>query len=73
VALNGQRIIHFFHGKGNGDHQLWTGFIVHKINVSAVRRVQFISDRTSYIILRGRWCNITVLNVHAPVKIRGIM
>jgi hypothetical protein len=32
--------------------------------MSAVKRVQFISDRMSYIILRGRWCNIIVLNVH---------
>jgi hypothetical protein len=31
-----------------------------------VKRVEFISDRISYIILRGRWCNIIVLNVHAP-------
>jgi hypothetical protein len=23
----------------------------------------------SYIILRGRWCNIIVVNVHAPCKI----
>jgi hypothetical protein len=22
----------------------------------------------SYTILRGRWCNISVLNVHAPTK-----
>jgi hypothetical protein len=22
----------------------------------------------SYIILRGRWCNIIVLNVHAPTE-----
>jgi exonuclease III len=22
----------------------------------------------SYIILRGRWCHIIVLNVHAPIK-----
>jgi hypothetical protein len=42
--------------------------------VSAVRRVSFISDRMSYIILRGRWCNIIVLNVHTShVKIRGVM
>jgi hypothetical protein len=29
----------------------------------------------SYIILRGRWCNINVLNVHAPTedKIDDIM
>jgi hypothetical protein len=29
-------------------------------------RVKFVSDRVSYIVLRGRWCNIIVLNVHAP-------
>jgi hypothetical protein len=31
-------------------------------------RVEFVSDRMSYIILRGRWCNIIVLNVHAPCE-----
>jgi hypothetical protein len=36
--------------------------------ISAVRRVEFVSDRMSYIILRGRWCNIVVLNVHAPCE-----
>jgi hypothetical protein len=34
--------------------------------MSTVKRVEFVSDRMSYIILRGRWCNIIVLNVHAP-------
>jgi hypothetical protein len=34
--------------------------------VSAVKTVEFFSDRASYIVLRGRWCNIIVLNVHAP-------
>ena len=28
-------------------------------------RVEFLSDRMSYIVLRGRWCNIIVLNVRA--------
>jgi hypothetical protein len=28
----------------------------------------FISDRMSYIILRGRWCNIIVLNAHTPCE-----
>jgi hypothetical protein len=59
---------------------LWTGqwrssardrFFVHKRIVSAVRRVEFISDRMSYIILRGCWCNIIVLNVHAPCEDEG--
>jgi hypothetical protein len=35
--------------------------------VSAVKRRDFVSDRMSYIILRGRWCNI-ILNVHAPTE-----
>jgi hypothetical protein len=33
--------------------------------------VEFVSDRMSYTILRGRWCNITVVNVHAPCEDRS--
>jgi endonuclease/exonuclease/phosphatase family metal-dependent hydrolase len=36
--------------------------------ISAVKRVEFVSDRMAYIILRGRWCHINVLNVHAPTE-----
>jgi hypothetical protein len=39
---------------------LGTGLSVHHRIVSAVKRVEFVSDR-----LRGRWCNI-VLNGYAP-------
>jgi hypothetical protein len=39
---------------------------VHKRIISAVKRVGFVSDRMSYIILRGRWCHTIVLNGHAP-------
>jgi len=28
--------------------------------------VKFVNNRVSCIVLRGRWCNIIVLNVHAP-------
>jgi hypothetical protein len=41
-------------------------FFVHHRIISAVKRVDFVSDRVSYIVLKGRWCNIIVLNVHAP-------
>jgi hypothetical protein len=41
---------------------------VHKRIISAVKRVEFVSDRMSYIILRGRCCHIIVLNVHAPTE-----
>jgi hypothetical protein len=34
--------------------------------VSAVKKRDFVSDTMSYIVLRGRWCNIIVLNVHVP-------
>jgi exonuclease III len=56
----------FFYGQGNGYHQLGTVFFVYKRVVSAVRRVEFVSDKMSYTILRGRWCKVSVLNVHAP-------
>jgi hypothetical protein len=41
---------------------------VHERIISAVKRVEFVSDRMSYIILRRRWCHIIVLNVHAPTE-----
>jgi hypothetical protein len=41
---------------------------VHKRIISAVKKVEFASDRMSYITLRGCWCHIIVLNVQAPTE-----
>jgi hypothetical protein len=41
-------------------------FFVHQRIVSAVMRVDLVSDKMSQIVLKGRWFNIIVLNVHAP-------
>jgi hypothetical protein len=32
---------------------------------------KFVNDRMLYIVLRGRWCNIIVLSVHAPNEEKG--
>jgi hypothetical protein len=61
----------FLYGKGQEYLQLRTGFFVHQRMVSAIKRVEFVSDRMSYIVLRGRWCNIILLNVHAPTEEKG--
>ena len=45
-----------------------TGFSVHHRIVPAVKRVESVGNRRSYIVLRGRWCNITVLNMYVRSK-----
>jgi hypothetical protein len=58
----------FFYGKGNENYQFGTGFFVHQRIVPAVRKVEFVSDRMPYVVLRGRWYNIIVLNAHMPTE-----
>jgi hypothetical protein len=38
------------------------------ILITAVKRVEFVNNRMSCIVLRGRWFNIIVLNMHAPYE-----
>jgi len=41
-------------------------FFVHHRIISAVKRVESVSDMVSCIVPRGCWCNIIVLNVQLP-------
>jgi hypothetical protein len=59
-----------FYGNENADHHLGTGLCKHKGIISVVKRIEFIGDRLSYLMLRGCWCDDTVLNVHAPTEDR---
>jgi hypothetical protein len=58
----------FIYRKENELKQLGIGFLVQHRVVSAVTREGFVSDRISYIVLRGRRCHIAVLNVHSPTE-----
>ena len=53
---NGKKVINWEHN-----------FLHHRI-VSAVQRVEYVTGSVSYTVLRGRWFNNIVLNIHAPNK-----
>ena len=36
--------------------------------MSVIKRAEFVSAGMSYIVLKGHWCSIIVLNVHSPSK-----
>jgi hypothetical protein len=38
---------------------------VHKRIIPPVKRIEFVRDKMSYMILRGHWCDTIALNVHA--------
>jgi hypothetical protein len=56
----------FLHGKWNDNHEWSRGFFVQKRIMSSVKRVHFVSDTMLYIIQRGCWFHIILLNIHAP-------
>jgi len=44
----------------------WERVFEHRRIESAVKRVEFVSDRLSYIVLRCCWLNIIAVKVYAP-------
>jgi exonuclease III len=54
--------------QGNENHELGASFFKDKRIISAVKWAEFVSDRMSYMVIRGHWCHIIVLNVHAPIE-----
>jgi hypothetical protein len=54
----------FLCANGNANHQLGTFMCIyiHKRMILAVKRVEFVSGRISYIILSGHWCDTIVFN-----------
>jgi hypothetical protein len=54
----------FCSGNEHENHEFGMEFFIQKRTMSS----EFISDRLSYIILRGGWCSVIVLNVHDPVE-----
>jgi hypothetical protein len=52
----------------NASHHLGTDFFIYMGNGSAVMTVKFVSDRVSYMTLRGGWCDIIILNALAPAE-----
>ncbi|PNF22198.1 hypothetical protein B7P43_G04931 [Cryptotermes secundus] len=67
VALNQQVNIHFSVEMGMKIMNTVQVFPYIRESYQQLRG-EFISDNISFIILRGRWCDINVLNVHVPTE-----
>jgi hypothetical protein len=57
----------FFYGKWYENHTFGT-VSLHKRITSAVKRVEFVRDRLSHIVLRGRRFHITLVSFYARTE-----
>jgi hypothetical protein len=60
--------VYFLLWQRAGKSSIENRIFCHQRVVSTIKRAEFVSDRMSYIVLRGRWCNIIVLNAHTPTE-----
>jgi len=44
----------------------WEQDFFHTTEYYQHKTAVFVGDMVLYIVLRGRWCNIIILNVHSP-------
>ena len=61
------RGLYFFLWKGKRNSSIGNRAFVHHRILSAVKIVESVSDRMSYIVLRGCWCN-TIFFEYACIK-----
>ncbi|KAI5737941.1 hypothetical protein M8J77_000982 [Diaphorina citri] len=57
----------FIYG-GTDKHTFGTGFLIKKRFQNSIQDVKFINDRISYLIIRGNFKPIFILNAHAPTE-----
>jgi hypothetical protein len=62
------RGLYFFLWKRTQKSSTGNRIFVHYRIVTAVKRVESVSDRMPYIVLRGSWSNTTVLKACAPTE-----
>jgi hypothetical protein len=67
-GISNSRQLYIFLWKNKCYSSLREGFFVHNRIISAVKKVEFVSDRMLHITLKDRWCDIIVLNVQAPTE-----
>ena len=59
------RGLFIFQQKRKRKFSIGNRIFLHNRIVSAFKRVDFVSDKVSHVVLRGGWFNIIVCNVHA--------
>jgi hypothetical protein len=72
VVERGHGDYNFLYGKGSEYRQLGTGFLYTTEYCQQLREwILLVTGCQIHIAMRGRWCNIIVLNVPAPSDVKS--